>query len=45
MDNEVRLKIAREEIASKERVAMFEAQEKIALEREKQASQPVQVLA
>ena len=35
MDNEIRLTIAREEIASKERVAMFDAQEKIKLEREK----------
>ena len=35
MDNQVRLQIAREEIASKERVAIFEAQEKLRLEAEK----------
>lgn len=42
MDNEVRLTIAREEIASKERVAMYEAREKLALEREK-AARPLPV--
>lgn len=35
MDNEVRLTIEREKIASQERVAMFEAQEKIKLEQQK----------
>ena len=35
MDNQTRLIVAREEIASKERVAMFEAREKIALEQQK----------
>src|SRR5690606_22101455 len=45
MDNQTRLVVAREEIASKERVAMFEAREKIALEQQKaiaQASRPQQ---
>lgn len=43
MDNQTRLIVAREEIASKERVAMFEAREKIALEQQKavmQANRP-----
>lgn len=45
MDNETRILIAREEIQSKERVAMFEARERIALEQQKaiaQANRPQQ---
>lgn len=45
LDNQTKLVIAREEIASKERVAMFEAREKIALEQQKavmQANRPQQ---
>ena len=35
MDNETRLTVEREKIASTERVAMFEAQQRIAIERQK----------
>lgn len=41
MDNETRMKIAQAEIESKERVAMWEAQQRVALEREKLAAKAV----
>ena len=42
MDNATKLRIERERIESQERVAMFEAQQRIAIEREKAAREPLQ---
>ncbi len=43
MDNATRLTVEREKIASQERVAMFEAQQRAAIQREQAARQPVAV--